>query len=153
MRFVGGTYFFDVNETLLTDSQRAEVRAIAAAGDPHRAQRLAESYELQAIREAGHEDDDPRFSEFLSEVPEFLSEVPERGEGKEPHQVRLAGRAAMKVTPLAQPVETQVHQSDAGLLFQQRPTRPPAVALALLLSALLAAGALMLAAAQKLGLL
>jgi hypothetical protein len=176
MRFVGGTYFFDVDETLLTDSERSEVRAIAEAGDPYRAQRLAESYELQAIRAiraAGHEADDP-FSEFISEVPEklisevpdrgneaddpqfseFISEVPENlilevpdsGEGEEPHQV----------TPLAQPMGTQVHESAvAGPLFQMamRPTRAPAIALALILLAVLAAGALLMAAVQKLGVL
>ena len=60
----------------------------------------------------------------------------------------------MNVTMLAQRVGTQMQKStDAGLLFQVRPTHPPAVALALLLSALLAAGALLLAAAQKLGVL
>jgi hypothetical protein len=83
MRFVGGRYFFEVDETLLSDSERSEVRAIAEAGDPYRAQRLAESYEsraIRAIRAASHELDDPRFSEFISEVPEkLISEVPDEG--------------------------------------------------------------------------
>ena len=159
MRFVGGTYFFEVDETLLTDSQLAEVRAIAATGDSHRAQHLAESYELQAIRAiraAGHDADNPRFSEFISEVPEKpIVEVPDRGQGQDPHQVPIAGRAAMNGA-LAQPVWAQVNESaDAGLACRlaMRAARLPAVALVLLLSAVLAAGALLLAAAQKLGVL
>ena len=60
MRFVGGTYYYDVDDTLLTDAQRAAVRALAAAGHRHRAQQLAESYELRAIRAALDEKDKRR---------------------------------------------------------------------------------------------
>jgi hypothetical protein len=62
MRFIGGTYHYDVDETLLTDAQRAAVRALAAAGHRHRAQQLAESYELRAIRAALDEQDDRRLT-------------------------------------------------------------------------------------------
>jgi hypothetical protein len=49
IRFVGGTYHYDVDASKLTAEQLAEVTAIHEAGDSHRAQAMAQGYEHAAI--------------------------------------------------------------------------------------------------------
>ena len=146
MRLVGGTYDDEVDDTLLTDRQRAEVHAIAATGDGHRAQQLAESYELRAIRAASDDEDGQALAEFASES----------GEGDELHQVPPTGRGAMKINaPVPQAGTHHSQSSDPGLLSRlfMRAASAPAVACALLLLVVLAASGLLIAAAQKLGVL
>jgi hypothetical protein len=143
MRFVGGTYDDEVDGTLLTDAQRAEVDAIAATGDGHRGQQLVESCERRAIRAASDEDGQA--------LDEFASE---RGEGDELHQFPPAERGAMRIdTPVPQ-VGTPPNQfSNPGLLSRLflRAASAPTIACALLLLAVLAASGLLIVAAHKLG--